>query len=139
MAAIVPSNTASASLVDALRGVLVQYPEVRLAILFGSQVTGATHAESDVDVAYLGHCTDRLGLAAHLSEVCSRDVDLVSLDDPSFPLLEEVIRDGILIHETAPNVYSAWRSHALSTLDLDRTWYYRMRDAWLKSVAEKGL
>ena len=139
MVAIVPSASDLATLVDALRGVLVQYPEVHLALLFGSQVTGATHAESDVDIAYLGQCTDRLQLATQLSERCGRNVDLVSLHDPGVPLLEEVIRDGILIHETAPNVYSTWRSHALSSLEIDRPWYNRMRDAWLKSVAQRGL
>ena len=139
MPAALPSSIALASLIDALRGVLVQVPEVWLALLFGSQATGKARADSDVDIAFLGHIKDRLDLSARLSQVCAREVDLVSLHDPSFPLLEEVIRDGVLIYEADANVYSTWRSRALSSLDLDQAWYYRMRDAWLTSVAERGL
>ena len=139
MAAEVPSPTVSQSLVDALRGVLVRHPEVRLALLFGSQANGTATAESDVDLAVLGPSIDRPRLAADLSQVCHREVDVVRLDNPSIALLEEVIRDGILLCEGGPNFYSTWRSHALSSLEFDRPWYNRMRDAWLDSVAERGL
>jgi len=66
-------------------------------------------------------------------------VDLVSLEDPGFALLEELIRDSVLIYEAAAGIAARWRSHALSELDLDRPGFERMRDAWLARVASRGL
>jgi predicted nucleotidyltransferase len=131
MAAEIDSPTVPQPLVGSLQGVFVRHPEVRLALLFGSQASGTATAESDVDLAVLGSTIDKLHLAADLSQACQREVDLVSLDDPSIALLEEVIRDGILLWESEANANSAWRSHALSSLEFDRPWYNRMRDAWL--------
>lgn len=139
MAAELPFQHASQSLVAALQGVLSRHPEVRLALLFGSQATQTSTAQSDVDLAVLGSPIDPLLLTAELSQACHRDVDIVSLDNPTFALLEEVVRDGIVICEDANHAYSTWRSHALSSLELDRPWYNRMRDAWLKGVAERGI
>lgn len=135
----VPAIAGLGKLIDALRQVLAQSPEIRLAILFGSQANGATHSESDVDIAYLGRCRDRMQLTTKLLEACGQDIDLVSLHSAGVPLLEEVVHNGVLIYESGPNVFSAWRSHALAELELDRSWYNRMRDAWLKAIAEKGV
>lgn len=139
MVAELPLPTVTQALVDALRGVFFRHPEVRLALMFGSLARGTATAESDVDLAVLGSTVDKLRLAADLSHVCHREVDVIMLDDPSIVLLEEVIRDGILLCEGGANIYSTWRSHALSSLEFDRPWYNRMRDAWLASVAERGL
>lgn len=46
-----PTHPASAAIdLDALRAVLDRYP-IRVAVLFGSAVSGRTHADSDVDIA----------------------------------------------------------------------------------------
>ncbi len=139
MAAELPSHHASQSLVGALRGVFSRHPEVRLALLFGSQATQTSTSESDVDLAVLGSPIDELQLIVELSQACHCEVDIVLLDNPTVALLEEVVRDGIVICENGNNIYSTWRSHALSSLELDRPWYNRMRDAWLKAVAERGI
>lgn len=82
---------------------------------------------------------DLLTLAAELSRATGTEVDIVSLQSPSIPLLEEIIRDGRLVHEGVPGAAAAWRSHALADLDTDRRWFARMRDGWLGRVAARGL
>jgi predicted nucleotidyltransferase len=135
-----PSSFRTGSnLEERLRGVLEGIPEVRLALLFGSQARGTARTGSDVDVAVLAHGADLLALAAALSRAIGETVDVVSLEDPGFPLLEELVRDSIPVYEGTPGAAASWRAHALSELDLDRPGFERMRDAWLARVAREGL
>ena len=55
----------------------------------------------------------------------------MSLDDVTIPLLGELVRDAIVVHEGRPHAHARWRSHALSALETDGPWYRRMRDAFL--------
>lgn len=112
---------------------------VRLAMLFGSQARGRASADSDVDVAVLAPREDLLALASRLSDACGRVVDVVGLDDPGIPLLEELVRDAQLIYEGEPGSYALWRSRALTLLDIDGPAHARMRDSWLARVAQRGL
>lgn len=124
---------------EVLRATLAAMPGVSLALLFGSRARGTARDSSDVDVAISAAGLDLADLAATLSDACGKMVDVVSLDDPGFPLLEELVRDAELIHEGWPGRYAEWRSRALLTLDLDRVWYERMRDAWISRVARQGI
>jgi predicted nucleotidyltransferase len=136
-----PSSSvlAGSSLEERLRGVVERVPGVRLALLFGSQARGTASTGSDVDVAVLARGVDLLALGAALSQASGEAVDVVSLEDPGFPLLEELVRDGVPVYEGAPGAAASWRAHALSELDLDRPGFERMRDAWLDRVAREGL
>jgi hypothetical protein len=82
---------------------------------------------------------DLLVLAACLSETCGREVDVVGLSDPGIPLLFELMRDAQLLHERERGAYAAWRSRALTILDIDGPAFERMRDAWLAHVAREGV
>lgn len=124
---------------DGLCRVLSTRPRVRLALLFGSRARGSSQAGSDVDVAVLAPEEDLLALGSALSQAVATTVDVVSLEDPGFVLLEELIRDSVPIYEAAAGNAARWRSHALSELDLDRAGFERMRDAWLARVASEGL
>jgi predicted nucleotidyltransferase len=123
----------------ALRSALQRHPGVRLALLFGSEARGQATESSDVDVAILAPGQDLLELASCLSEATGREVDVVGLDDPGVPLLEELMRDSKPLHEAFPGAYGLWRSRALSLLDIDGPGYARMRDAWLERVAREGI
>ncbi len=71
-------------LLRALRDVLRTEPNVRLAILFGSQATGTATDRSDVDllVALVDPSASRVAeLTARLERRMSRDVQLVRLQD----------------------------------------------------------
>ena len=122
-----------------LQCALAARAQVRLALMFGSYARGAAGADSDVDLAVDAVGEDLLSLAAALTAACGRQVDLVRLDDPGVPLLEELIRDAEVLYEAQPGQGAAWRAKVLSILETDRPWYARMRDAWLARVANEGL
>jgi predicted nucleotidyltransferase len=124
---------------DAIRAALAGRTDVKLAILFGSEARGDAGAASDVDIAVDAPAVDRLTLAADLTRALGREVDIVSLDDPGVPLLEAILRDGLPVHESAHGNFAQWRAHAWMDLETDRPGFERMRDAWLKRVAARGV
>lgn len=80
---------------------------VQLAYLFGSQATGQTHADSDVDIAVLlndgltgdERFAERLSLIGALSQVFRTDhVDVVILNEASPLLAYEALRYGVLLY-----------------------------------------
>ena len=80
---------------------------VQLAYLFGSQATGYTHTESDVDVAVLldaaltadERFTERLACIGALSHLFGTDnVDVVILNEAPPLLAYEVLRHGVLVY-----------------------------------------
>ena len=125
--------------VGRLRAALLPRRDIRVALLFGSEARKTARPDSDVDVAVLAPGVDRLALAAALSDAVAREVQVVDLSDPPLPLLEEIVRDGVVLGEAQPGVAALWRSHALTTLETDRPWYARMQVAWLRRVAERGV
>jgi predicted nucleotidyltransferase len=95
---------------------------VQLAYLFGSQVTGCTHAESDVDVAVLlaasltadERFTARLTLIGALAHLFGTDqVDVVVLNEASPLLAYEVLHNGVLLYCPDDNVRVDFQVRAL--------------------------
>ena len=129
----------STSVVAAVRHFLAGRADVRVAVLFGSESRGSARHDSDVDLAVDAPTVDLLVLRAALGAELGREVDLVSLGDATIPLLDHLVRDGIVVHEGYPGAGALWRSRTLATLETDRPWFTRMSDAWLARVAERGL
>ncbi len=127
------------SIVQALREALAHRPEVGVALLFGSRARGTAVETSDVDLAVSGRFIDVLELAAELSTVVGREVDVVETRGASIPLPEALLREGVVVHEGRRGAAALWRSVALAQLETDRPWYARMREAWLARVAREGL
>ena len=123
----------------AIRDVLAGRADVRVAVLFGSEARGSSRHDSDVDLAVYAPGVDLLALRATLTATLGREVDLVSLADATIPLLEHLVRDGVVVHEGYPGAGALWRSRTLATLETDRPWFTRMSDAWLARVADRGL
>lgn len=126
-------------MVDVLRRCLSTRTDVGLALLFGSRARGTATAASDVDLAVRAAGADLLGLAAALSRAAGHEVDVVELDGAGLPLLERIVRDGVVVHEARRGAAALWRARALATLETDRPWLARMREAWLARVAATGL
>ncbi|SRR6266545_2638715 len=124
------------SVVEALQKALSGRKDVRVALLFGSRARGRARTDSDADVAVLGKDLNLLALASDLSSAAEVEVDVVSLDDPGYPLLNALLRDGILLHEGEPGAAATWRSRAWLQAETDRPWFERMRDAYLRRLAE---
>ncbi len=128
-----------ADFAEKMRHALRGRRDISLALLFGSRVRGQGRSDSDVDVAVLAPNADLLVLAADLSVAMGAEVHVVSLLDPGVPLLEELIREAIVVHEGFAGAAASWRSRALASLETDRPWYARMRESWLQRVAERGI
>ncbi len=112
---------------------------VRLAIVFGSVARGAERPDSDVDVAVIARGVELADIAARVSQAVGREADVVSLIDAGVPLIDAVLREGIVVYEGQPGVGASWWSRALMDREIDGPWYARMRDAWLNRVASKGI
>jgi predicted nucleotidyltransferase len=118
--------------------VLAGFPEVRLALLFGSEARGTARRDSDIDVAVEAPVALLAQVGAALSSRLGAEVDVVRLETAGIPLLEALISDGIVLHEAKPGAGALWRSRVLTQLETDRPWYRRQRDAWIQRVAEHG-
>lgn len=126
------------ALLDQIRSALAGRTDVRVAVLFGSEARGTAGPGSDVDIAVDAPGVDILDLMALLSGALDREVDVVDLEEATIPLLERLVREGIVVHEGYRGAGALWRSRTLATLETDLPWYARMRDAWLARVSEKG-
>lgn len=123
--------------VESLRKALRGREDVRLALLFGSRARGRARPDSDADVAVLGKDLNLFSLTSDLSRAAGVDVDVVSLNDPGFPLLNVLLRDGIVLHEGERGAAATWRSRAWLQAETDRPWFERMRDSFLRHMAEE--
>ena len=92
--------------VTALTEYLAAQPDVIVAYLFGSRVTGRARAESDVDVAVLLNEEDsaarferRLQMMVEVSRVCAREADVIVLNDAPLILQHQVLKHGRLLYE----------------------------------------
>jgi predicted nucleotidyltransferase len=94
-------------------------PRIAYALLFGSGAKGATHSESDVDVAIgVGGAPTlsalELGaLAARLEAATGRQVDLVLVDEAPPALAYRVFRDGQTVVVRDKTALDARRARAI--------------------------
>ena len=72
-----------AEIIDRLKETLSRRPDVRLAVLFGSQARGTAHADSDVDVAIDAPGIDEIELCVELGDALGCEVD-VEIGRPSW-------------------------------------------------------
>jgi uncharacterized protein len=83
---------------DQLRAVLSSFPQVVLAVLFGSVALGHQRPESDIDIAVAAHRAltgeEKIALVEALAEHTGRPVDLVDLRTVAEPLLGQILRHG---------------------------------------------
>ncbi len=89
----------TSEMADRIRRALAGRADVRVAVLFGSQARGIAGAGSDVDVAVDAPGVDLLDLGATLAVTLDREVDVVALEEATIPLLERLVREGVVVHE----------------------------------------
>ena len=105
---------------DALEAYLARRRDVRLALLFGSRVRGDARPDSDVDVAVRFDAgTDRGGLAhprfevaADLTGLCGRTVDVVDLATAPPALAFAIAGEGRLLFEKSEGLCVEFRAGA---------------------------
>ena len=83
---------------DQLRAVLSAFPQIVLALLFGSFAQGRQRPGSDIDIAVAAHhdltAIEAIALVEALAERTGRPVDLVDLRRVAEPLLGQILRHG---------------------------------------------
>lgn len=131
-------STILTRLVDELRCALAGRPEVRLALLFGSQARGNSGPGSDVDLAVEAPGVDLEQLSAELSLRTRREVHLTSLAEAGFPLKQALLREAIVVHQGEKGAAARWRYRTLLEVADQREWYERMQRGYLEHIAREG-
>jgi predicted nucleotidyltransferase len=101
---------------DRLRRASISFPEVKLAVLFGSTARGQARPKSDVDLGILlePYSADlRFRVEAELGRAAGREVDTVLLDDAPPLLRFEIARDGILLFEREDQLWTVFKTRAM--------------------------
>ena len=98
-----------------LAAALASDQEVQLAVLFGSAARGDEHRRSDLDIGVMGvRSTARLSaLRLTLARIAGREVDLIPLDTAPPLLRFEIARDGSVLFERAPCLWSDFQARAM--------------------------
>jgi predicted nucleotidyltransferase len=120
-----------------LRCALALEHGVELVLLFGSRAKGRGRSDSDVDIAVRASGVDLIDLARRISLALGVEVDLIDLESAGYPMLRELVTHGIVVAERVPGAAARWRSRALATLETDRPWFERMRNAYLARIARR--
>lgn len=83
---------------EQLRAVLATFPQLVLALLFGSFAAGRERPQSDIDIAVAAQraltASERIALIEALAEQTGRAIDLVDLHTAGEPLLGQILRHG---------------------------------------------
>jgi predicted nucleotidyltransferase len=81
-----------------LKEVLTHFPQIALAVIFGSVAVGRQRADSDLDIAVAANqeltAIDKMALIGALAERTGRPIDLIDLTVVSEPLLGQIVRHG---------------------------------------------
>ena len=99
---------------DTIRHALETDESVVLAVLFGSGARNELRPTSDLDVGVLGTVAGRLAaLQVSLERATGRTVDLIALETAPPLLRFEIARDGIVLVERTPHLWSDFKMHAM--------------------------
>ena len=81
-----------------LLDVLVRFPALVLALVFGSVAQGRQRADSDLDIAVAANraltAAEKMDIIAALAERTGRPIDLIDLKMVAEPLLGQIVRHG---------------------------------------------
>ncbi|MCB1675093.1 MAG: nucleotidyltransferase domain-containing protein [Halioglobus sp.] len=120
-----------------LARLLARYPQIRLAVLFGSQATGQAGPGSDIDLGLLGNdpipADLELELVEAIGKQCGRPVDIVDLHDAAEPVLGQVLKGRRLFGDN-PAFARLLTRHLLNTADflpLQQRILAERRAAWI--------
>ncbi len=121
-----------------LSQLLSRYPQLELAILFGSQAKGDAGAESDIDLALLCDTPISSSLKLELIELLGakfgRPVDIVDLYFAAEPVLGQILKGKRLLGDNATYARLLTK-HLINTADflpLQQRILTERRNAWTK-------
>jgi uncharacterized protein len=118
--------------------VLAGFPEIVLALVFGSIAKGKARFESDLDIALTGKkpltAEQKMAIIEALASQSGRTIDLIDLNTAGEPLLSQILRHGrrLMGNDSA---YAQWISrHLIEEADfmpLHRRILEERRIAWI--------
>ncbi len=86
---------------EKLRRVLARFPEIKLAVLFGSVARGSERPDSDLDLAIQADhrltLEQRMAITEALALAFNRPIDLIDLRTAGQPLLHEIVSGGVQV------------------------------------------
>jgi predicted nucleotidyltransferase len=124
--------------IEAVEAALAQYPDVRLAYVFGSVASGRARPDSDVDVAVLSAAPlsveRKMRLISDIASSTGRPVDLSDLADGGEPLLGQILGHGVRIRGDAA-LHAQWVTRHIFSNEDFMPYVERMlaerRQAWI--------
>ncbi len=91
-------NAATNPIDEQLREVLSGFPQIKLAILFGSVANGKAKVHSDLDLAVIAEkplqAAEKIQIIEALAMATGRPIDLVDVYAAPEPLLGQVLKHG---------------------------------------------
>ena len=121
---------------------LAQKYGLSLVVLFGSQVTGRTHKESDIDFAFM---VDKHISPRETAEILfdftrylkiGANIELVNLKNSSPLLLKQIAMNSLLMYEKEPHSYNLFKIYALRRYMEERK-FLKLRDLSLNKFLQK--
>lgn len=123
------------NLVDTLRDVVKDFPEIKLLILFGSYANGRAMPASDIDLAVITDNDDILvnfkyAIAKKL-KISEDKVSIINLDKASPVLKIKILKNGIVVSGNVNNelIRQLNFEEIIEVIELERTNFYN----WLRS------
>jgi predicted nucleotidyltransferase len=92
------------------------WPELKLAVLFGSTARGQARSRSDVDLGILLDPYSpelRFQVEAELGRAAGRPVDVILLDDAPPLLRFEIAREGVLLFQREDHYWTRFKARAM--------------------------
>jgi predicted nucleotidyltransferase len=92
------------------------WPELKLAVLFGSTARGQARSRSDVDLGVLLDPYSpglRFQVEAELGRAAGRTVDVILLDDAPPLLRFEIAREGVLLFQREDHLWTRFKARAM--------------------------
>jgi len=97
---------------EKLRKILCNFPELKLAILFGSCAAGRQNRDSDIDIAVASHAVltlaSKMRMIEAIAQSTKRPVDLIDLNLRQEPIFSQAITKGQVILCRDKHLYVAF-------------------------------
>ena len=94
--------------------------DFKLIVLFGSAARGRLRSDSDIDIGIVtesplfedpGLYRDFMAALEPIENDLRRSIDCVQINSHNILLLKQILREGVLLHESSPQSYRIQRLH----------------------------
>lgn len=134
---------------ERLAGILREWPNLKLLILFGSRARGDHRRDSDWDFAALyEEGSDRKDISSQFKiytlleqalEIPDDKIDVVDLKGCSPILAHYVVRDGQLLYERETGLFEGFKQKFLMNSEESKALYRQLRNNLEIALREKGV